>query len=72
MNRRDVGRLRQMFAVAEEDRDALIDAHQITRLRGGRWQRIVPREYRALVARCRREVAAWRRLVDKLAKGGGA
>jgi len=70
MNARDRRRLRQMLNLATDYHESLIDAHQIGYCRrGGQIVRTIPAEHMPLVRRCERDIAAWRKLVERLEAG---
>ena len=68
-NKVERSRLRQALYTAIESHEALIDAHYCEWAkdhRNGQPYYIVPHEHRPFVDGCRRDVAAWKRLIEKL------
>lgn len=65
MNKTDRKRIRQVINEAIESKLSLIDAHycgRSKRRKNGEYYRIIPKEYRGIVAQWRRDIKAWERI----------
>jgi len=73
LSKRERKRLAQALWLAMECQESAIDAHHIQyakRRKGGQHYMIVPDEYKKTVARWRRDVKAFARLLTRMVKGG--
>ena len=69
LTRPDVKHLLRALNEAIDSQEALIDCHRTEygrQLPSGRFERRIPKEHRADMARVRRQITSWRKLYKKL------